>query len=145
MLKQLINSSLLNHSVFIALLYKKYSVLLNFQLFAPPTLTHSSTNNMAQSADDIMCANTKSPVAIEVYWPSLHYSPNPPKCWTAWLEGFKIALFVKHSLDYDTLLDDPTEKVAQPRFTTAPARETDEAQKTRMEANRTAQANYRQQ
>ncbi len=78
-----------------------------------------------------------------MYWPSTHSSLDPPKSWTAWLEGFKIALVVKHSLDYDTIINDPTDKVPQPRFMTAHAAETDEARETRMEANRKAQ--YRQQ
>ncbi len=91
-----------------------------------------------------MSANAKSPVDLEVYWPSSHYSPDPPNGWTAWLEGFKIALFVKHSLDYDTPLADPTDAVPQPRFITAPTGETDEARETRMAANRTAQATYKQ-
>ncbi len=90
-----------------------------------------------------MCENARSPVDIEVFWPDQHHSPDPPNCWQSWLEGFKIALLAKTSIAYDALLDDPTEHVAPPHFTNAPAGESDEAREARLEANRTAQQDYK--
>ena len=64
---------------------------------------------MAQSADDRMFENSRSPVDIEVFWPDNQHSPDPPNCWTSWLEGFKIASLAKINIAYDTLLENPTE------------------------------------
>ena len=98
---------------------------------------------MAQSVEHRMCENSRSPVDIEVFWPDHHHSPDPPNCWQPWLEGFKIALLAKTNIAYDALLDDPTENLALPRFTNAPAGETDDARELRLEANRTAQPEYK--
>ena len=103
----------------------------------------TSVHITAQSAEDRMCEKSRSPVDIEVFWPDHHHSPDPPNCWTSWLEGFKIALLAKTNIAYDALLDDPTEHVALPRFTNASAGETDDAREIRLETNRTAQQEYK--
>ncbi len=142
-LEKTLNLTCSFYSQFCPQYFRSSTPLLYFSTISFSTqLSCFTTHNMAQSANDVLRTNAKSPVDIEMYWPSTHYSPDPPRDWHTWLEGFKIALFVKHSLDYDTLLTDPTDAVPPPRFTSSPAGETDEARETRMAANRKAQADY---